>query len=287
MAKYMEMHNAKYGFTVKRNNEYSCLSNDRLKFLDVSHFLAPGSSYVAFLKAFKIEEKKGFFPYEYFDCVSKLDSVDFPPYEAFYSELKGVNILEAEWIEWNKSRKGDPPKREIDNYVDLQWIWMENEMQSFRDLLTWYNNLDVGPMCQAVTKLQNFYRDSSIDVFKTAISVPGVARQMLFDVASKAGASFALFDEKNKDLFYTVSNNLVGGPSIIFTRHHKTDETLIRGQKPCKKVLGFDANALYLWAFGEKFPVGPFIRRQKYNQFKPQVRDKYMSMYYWMDWVAY
>ena len=51
-------------------------------------------SYSAFLKAYKIEEAKSYFPYEWFDDVSKLDYPSLPPYDAFYSELKQKNVLE-------------------------------------------------------------------------------------------------------------------------------------------------------------------------------------------------
>ena len=33
-------------------------------------------------------------------------------------------------------------------------------------------------------------------------------------------------------------------------------------------------------------PVGPFLRRLANNDFRPELRDKYMSAYYWMDWLS-
>ena len=53
------------GHVIKRNNTYTSISNEQFKFLDIMQFLAPGCSYSKFLKAFKVEESKGFFPYEY------------------------------------------------------------------------------------------------------------------------------------------------------------------------------------------------------------------------------
>lgn len=80
------------------------------------------------------------------------------------------------------------------------------------------------------------------------MSVPGIARQMLFNASARTGTSFSLFGEEDKDLFYSVKNNIICGPSIIFHRHAKAEETFIRNnpEKPCKKVVGYDANALYL-----------------------------------------
>lgn len=174
-------------------------------------------------------EQKGFFPYEWFDDIGKLEATSLPAHGAFYSHLKGSNISEEE-------------------YAYCQRVWRDRQMQTFRDFLVWYNNLDVRPFVEAIEKFLHFYFQKGIDVFKTAISVPGIARQLLFKTARDQNANFALFDEGNKDLYQTVKRNIVGGPSIIFTRHHCVGQTLIRGQKPCRLILGFDVNALYLSA---------------------------------------
>ena len=281
------MHKAKNPFTIKQNNAYSCISNDRLKFLDVCNYLAPGTSYSSFLKAFGIEEQKGYFCYEWFDSVDKLKYKNLPAYNHFYSELKGFNVLEEEILQWEKHQRGPPPKSGIQKYNDLQNIWKEKNMSSFRDFLEWYNNLDVSPLIKAVSALQNFYKSRSIDVFKTTISVPGVARQMCFESAINSGATFALFDNTNKDLYHKICNNIVGGPSIIFKRHAKAGETKIRGgDKLAQRIVGYDANALYLWAMSQKFPVGGFIRRMKNSEFKPEIRDKFMISFHWLDYVS-
>ena len=88
-------------------------------------------------------------------------------------------------------------------------------MSTFKDYLIYYNNLDCGPFVEAVQNLQKYYFDKNIDIFKVSISLPGIARQMVFECGRQAGASFALFDDSNKDLYYTVKQNIIGGPSII------------------------------------------------------------------------
>ena len=46
IANYLRMDDDEIsGVTIKKNNCYSCISNRKLKFLDVSSFLAPGTSY--------------------------------------------------------------------------------------------------------------------------------------------------------------------------------------------------------------------------------------------------
>ena len=167
-------------------------------------------------------------------------------------------------------------------------MWVEHNMNTFKDFLVWYNNLDVGPFVKAVKSLYSFYQNIDIDVFKVAVFTPGIARHMLFNTASKSGAYFTIFDEVNRDVYGTIKNNIIGGPSIIFTRHHKAGETYIREEssKICKSIVGFDANALYLWALDKDMPVGTLARRRMFDGFKPHVKDKYLIMYQWMDWLS-
>jgi hypothetical protein len=105
---------------------------------------------------------------------------------------------------------------------------------------------------------------------------------------------FSLFSEKDKDLYYTMKDNNVGGPSIIFNRYHEKDKTNIRnvemrkkGQepKPCKKIVGYDANALYLWAMMQPMPTGQYTRRLESDEFKKQWSGK-MAIE-WLEWEAH
>ena len=159
-------------------------------------------------------------------------------------------------------------------------------MSKFEDFLVYYNNLDVGPFVEAVMKMQQFYFDKHIDVFKNTVSVPGIARNLLFRTSKDNNASFALFGHQHKDLYDTTRKGIVGGPSIIFNRYSKVGETCIRSSdKVCQNIVGYDANALYLWSLGEDMPVGSFIRRLEKDQFKPVKSEHLEAMYHWMDWV--
>ena len=220
-------------FTIKRNNNFMCLKTEHLRFLDVTNFLAPGFSYDKFLKAYECPQTKGFFPYEWMDSLDKLEHSSLPPHEAFFSTLKNENISN-------------------EDYQYCQQVWSTNNMQTFRDFLIWYNNLDVQPFCDALEKMCAFWKDKRIDMLRQGISIPGVTLTYLFTTL-ESDIFFSLFDEKNKDLYYLFKKNMVGGPSIIFHRHHEAGKTNIRdkemedqGKKPkmCQKIVGYDANAL-------------------------------------------
>jgi hypothetical protein len=49
-------------FVVKKMEAMTCLKTIRLKFLDVSNFIAPGFSYAKYLDAYGIDQRKGYFP---------------------------------------------------------------------------------------------------------------------------------------------------------------------------------------------------------------------------------
>ena len=73
LAKHFNMHEETGTFVVKKNNAYTCITTESLKFLDMSQFLAAGSSYTSFLKAYHVAEQKGYFPYEWFNDIAKLE----------------------------------------------------------------------------------------------------------------------------------------------------------------------------------------------------------------------
>ena len=102
-----------------------------------------------------------------------------------------------------------------------------------------------------------FYKENNIDYLKRTISVPGIGRKMLFQ--NSQNALFLLCGKNDQDLYKTVKKNIIGGPSIIFCRHHKVDETFKHGKKVCKNIIGYDCNALYLWALAQPMPTGCFV----------------------------
>ena len=125
-------------FVIKRQNTFMCFSTPKLKFLDVTQYLAPGVSYDKYLKAYGCELHKGHFPYEYMDNLRKLDDCALPPQAAFFSRLKNEGISN-------------------DDYARCQAVWRDNGMETLREYLIWYNNRDVTPFLDAIAKQAGFY----------------------------------------------------------------------------------------------------------------------------------
>ena len=236
-----------------------CLYTDKLKFVDICNYLAPGVSYAKYLTAYGCELGKGHFPYEYMDDLQKLEDRVIPPQSAFFSQLKNEGISDAD-------------------YARCQAVWHDNQMKTMRDFLVWYNNRDVIPFLQAIDKQFAFYKHQNIDMFKDGISVPGLSLLHLFNDLPN-DTYFTVFNWTNIDLHKLVKDNIVGGPAIIFHRYHEKDVTKIRGgSELCRKIVGYDANALYLWAIMQDMPTGWYTRRREENKFRPQQAQPYGQM---------
>ena len=253
---------------IKRQNTYMCLSTTNLKFLDIVNYLAPGVSYDKYLKAYGCELGKGHFPYEYMDDLQKLEDRVLPPQSAFFSQLKNEGISDAD-------------------YARCQAVWHDNQMKTMRDFLVWYNNRDVTPFLQAIDKQFGFYKHQNIDMFKDGISVPGLSLLHLFNDLPN-DTYFTVFNRTNSDLHELVKDNIVGGPAIIFHRYHEKNVTRIRGgSEPCRSIVGYDANALYLWAIMQDMPTGWYTRRREENKFRPQQAQPYGQMaVQWLTWES-
>ena len=253
---------------IKRQNTFMCLSTTKLKFVDICNYLAPGVSYAKYLTAYGCELGKGHFPYEYMDDLQKLEDRVLPPQAAFYSQLRNEGISVAD-------------------YARCQAVWRDNGMETLREYLIWYNNRDVTPFLDAIAKQAAFYHNRHIDIFKDGISVPGLALSYMFNDLPP-NTFFTVFNETSKDLHHLVKDNIVGGPAIIFHRYHEKDVTKIRrGRETCRKIVGYDANALYLWALMQDMPTGWYTRRREENKFRPQQAQPFGQMaVQWLTWES-
>ena len=115
---------------IKKANNYLCIKTNKLRFLDIRHFLAPGFSYAKFLKAYHCEGKTFYFPFEYITSLEILDEEALPPHSVFYSSLKNSNISEKE-------------------YEFVKKVWMEKNWKSIRDMLVYHNICNCQPFIEA------------------------------------------------------------------------------------------------------------------------------------------
>jgi hypothetical protein len=171
----------------------------------------------------------------------KLNVSQLPPHKAFYSTLKNGSIS-------------------VEEYQLCQKVWEENNMTTMKEFLTWYNNKDVEPLLEAIGKMYLYYQNQNLDNFKDGISVPCLTLKYMKYIFQDLPDYFTIPNEKNKDLYQLYKNNIAGGPSIVFHRYHERDVTTIRPRdyeepKACKKIIGYDANAIYLWSIMQEMPM--------------------------------
>jgi len=129
-------------------------------------------------------------------------------------------------------------------------------MLTFEDCLLYYNNLDVELGLKALEKMRNFYTEKGIDILKDMVGMPGISFHYLLCGAMERGTDLY---SPGREAYEMLKWAVVGGPSLVFTRRHQAGVTGIRShqfEEPrlCKKILGFDASALYLSTFLREMP---------------------------------
>ena len=61
----------------------------------------------------------------------------------------------------------------------------------------------------------------------------------------------------------------------------------MRDEETCRSIVGYDANALYLWALMQDMPTGWYMRRRAENGFRPQQAQPYGQMAdQWLTWES-
>ena len=87
---------------------------------------------------------------------------------------------------------------------------------------------------------------------------------------------------------------MVGGPSIIFHRYHEKNKTKIRQvemeaagrvPKPCRGVVGYNANALYLWSIMQEMPTGHYTRHWVKTGFRKEHKHTSVEALEWLEWL--
>ena len=214
-------------FAAEKNGRIMFINTPKFKFLDVMNYLAPGITYDKWVKTYGATLTKSWLPYEWFDSPAKLDFQGLPSYLAWYSKLKNAYVLS------------------LKEYDDCHRLFQERGMQTFGDWLEYYNNFGV-------------------DIFKDAVSLPGVSKQYILrkTLQPRWGYRPPELYAPNKEAYDMLKAAVVGGPSLVFTRKHVAGEARIRSHqyedaRVARCILGYDANSLYPSTMMKEMPCGP------------------------------
>ena len=162
---------------IKKANQFISFTNGDIELLDNINFFGGAKILDSILKAYKTPETKIFFLYKWCDCPDKMQNTELLPYDAFYSEHRSCNPLEAgynNYVDALKSGKTTgqaiinlklpkPPPTGVVNYQNRQQFWKQQQMSSFRVFLRWYNNIVFVPLLKAMQK--------KITIFHVKISI--------------------------------------------------------------------------------------------------------------------
>ena len=253
----------------KKTNQFVSFKFGDVQLLDIMNFLGGATGLDSFLKAYKTEETKGFFPYEWFKNPEKLNNKELPPYDSSFSKLRNINPLEKDYNDFeNLTTSGLPSEQAVcklrlnkilptgdENYAYLRSIWVSEGMKSF---LMWYNNKDFVPTLEAMQKMIEFYHQKEIDMLKLGCTLRNLANICLH---KSTDSKFYPFTESDKDLLEKIREDMVGGPSIVFIRKAVVDQTFFRkSTNLCKSIVGIDASQLYPYSMIQPMPTGLYTR---------------------------
>ena len=140
---------------------------------------------------------------------------------------------------------------------------MEKGWRSQCEMLIYYNLLDCVPFVQAVQNPLQPYLQQGLDIFKTSFSFSGVAKLQIMRRIQE-NTFFCLFPKRHADLYKILLLQLTGRLSLIFCRFATSEKTKIcfhkiENSKMVQKVLGLDANSLYLHAIAQNTPHWLFL----------------------------
>ena len=134
-------------------------------------------------------------------------------------------------------------------------------MQTFGDWLEYYNNLDVTPFLETLEKMKSFYTKLGIDIFKDAVSLPGVAMQYILRGTLRCRDPPELY-APGPEAYEMLKEAVVGGSNLVFTRKHVVGENENHKYDLARLVqrfFGFDANSLYPSTIAKEMPCGKEI----------------------------
>ena len=257
---------------MKKSNQFVSFKFGDIQLIDIMNFFGGATSLDSFLKAYKTKETKGFFSYEWLHCPKKMNNKELPLYDSFFSILRKSKPLEKDYTDFqNLVNSGFTTEQAVvklrldriaptgaENYSYLQSVWENNNMQYFSDFLKWYNKKDVVPTLEAMQKMIEFYHNKGIDMLKLGCTLPNLAKICLH---KSTDSKFYPFTESDKDLLEKIREDVVGGPSMVFTRKTVVDETFIRkSSNLCKSIVGIDASQLYPYSRCQPMPTGLYTR---------------------------
>ena len=236
------------------------------------NFLGGVTSLGFSLEAYKTSETERFFPYEWFDHPDKMQNPELHRmmlstvnFAAETLSKPNTQTMFTSWkVDWPQNKPlsnwncQSHPLLELRIIITCNRYGSKKKWAHSRIFVRWYNNKNVVPTLEAMQKMIAFYHDKDIDMLKLGCTLPNLANICLH---ISTDAKFYPFTDGDKNLSEKFREDVVGGPSFVFTRKAVDDETFIReSTNICKSIVGIDANQLYPYPICQPLPTGLYTR---------------------------
>jgi len=228
----------------KDMEKYISFSIDNLVFLDSYNFLALSlDKLAANLDSFKfvdhpLLQRKGVFPYEYFDGPDKFLETFLPPIEEFYSSLTKQHIS-------------------TEDYLHALQVWDTFNIKNLKEYHDLYLKTDVYLLADVFEKFRELcLRDYKLDPVHM-LSLPSFTWEACL---YKTQVELELFQDIDMQLF--IESGIRGGVSMISTRYARANNKYMKEHyNPSLEsvyLVYLDCNALYSTAMCKPLPVNEF-----------------------------
>lgn len=181
--------------------------------------------------------RKGVFPYDYLDDISKFNETCLPPKECFYSKLNDEDIT-------------------TEDYQHACQVWEQLNMKTLGEYSDFYVKLDVTLLCDVMEEFRNTcYEAYGLDPLHSYTS-PGLAWQAML---KETKCVLDLLTDI--DMVLMVESGIRGGLTQCVTRYVKANNKYVPDYNETQDSLYlgyFDANNLYGWAMSNPLPHSDF-----------------------------
>ncbi|XP_071651462.1 uncharacterized protein [Temnothorax longispinosus] len=217
-------------FKTSLDKSVSFLNKDKLRILQKEFCKLPREH-------FDLLMRKNVFPYEYTDCVEKLDDLCLPPRESFYSSSTDDTVSESD-------------------YAHAVNVWQRFSIQTLGQYSDLYLKTDVLLLADM---FENF-RDSCISSYKLDPAYYCTLSDFTWDAMLKhTCVNFALLTDI--DIVMFIERGTRGGLNQCSNRYARANNKYMQSydtSKPSSYLMYFDINNLYGWAMCQPLPYADF-----------------------------
>ena len=250
-------------------NQFILFKTGDNQLLVIGNFPGGATNLNSFFRAYKTSETKQCLPYEWFDHPDKLRNTKLPTSDAFYSRLRCCDLLEAERNDYvNLLKSGmttapavvkltvsKPPPTGVEKYQYPQNFLKQEKMSSFKDF---FASITINMPFSLLKQCKNwklFTTTNALVCWNLIVPYqtwPTFFTQITFNLSH--------LTEADEGLLKKIREDIVGGPSIVFTRQAVVDETSVwKSTNICKSIVGIEASQLYHYSVFQ--PISPKITR--------------------------